>query len=122
MPDQFPFKTGEDRGEDAPLHPGEVLREDILPHLKLTPARFAAYLGVPESELAALLAERVPITLDLVMRLGAALETDPRYWLSLQMQHDLWHARHAPACDIKPIRMRSRPAQRDATQTAPPAV
>jgi addiction module HigA family antidote len=106
MLEHVPLKTQEDRSEPAPLHPGEILRLDILPHLGLSPIRFAAHLDLPLSVVAAVLAERAPVTLDIAVKLAAALSTDARYWLALQMQHDLWQARQAPECEIRPIRMR----------------
>jgi antitoxin HigA-1 len=74
----------------APPHPGEILRDDILPLLELTRAALARKLGVTPRRLANLLAERSPITADLAQRLGIVLGHGPRYWLGLQMQHDVW--------------------------------
>lgn len=74
----------------APPHPGEILRDDILPLLGLTRAALARKLGVTPRRLANLLAERSPITADLAQRLGIVLGHGPRYWLGLQMQHDVW--------------------------------
>lgn len=89
--------------ELAPLHPGEILREDLLPRLGLGRAALARHLGVPLRTLADVLAERRPVTLDLAMRLGAALGSGARYWLGLQMQHDLWRAEQGAAVKIKPL-------------------
>ena len=87
-----PYKTTEERGDCAPLHPGEVLREDLLPHYHLSTADLARALGVSRLEAEDLLAEKLDVTADLAMRLGSAFELNSHYWRALQMQYDLWHA------------------------------
>ena len=77
---------------DEPPHPGEILREDILPRLALTPGGLARHLAIKESDLAAFLNEDRPVTLELAQRLAAALGQSPRYWLSLQLQFDMFKA------------------------------
>lgn len=89
-----------------PAHPGEILREDILPKLAINAAALAAHLGVAGAVLNELLAERRPVTFDLAQRLGAALGCGTRYWLGLQIQHDLWLAREAEPVRIKPVAWR----------------
>lgn len=96
------FKTFTDR-DLAPPHPGEILREDILPHVALSRGDFARHLGISRRLLADLLAEKHAVTLDLAVRLGTALGQGARYWLGLQAQHDFWAAGQAEAA-IRPIR------------------
>jgi antitoxin HigA-1 len=91
-----PYKTTEERGDCAPLHPGEILREDLLPHYDLSTADFARTLGVSRLEADDLLAEKRDITADLAKRLSSAFNLNTHYWLALQKQYDLWHA-HEPA-------------------------
>ena len=76
--------------DEAPPHPGEILRDDMLPALELSKTALARVLGITPRKLGLLLAEKAPVTLDLALRLGVALGHGPRYWLGLQMQHDLW--------------------------------
>lgn len=59
--------------DTAPLHPGEILRVDILPCLSMTPGELAAHLGLPRAVLDRLLAERIAVTPDIAQRLGVAL-------------------------------------------------
>jgi len=87
----------------GPPHPGAVLREQILPRLGLAEAELAARLDMPIKHLTDLLAERRPVTLDAARRLGLAFGNGPRYWLALQMQHDVWNAERGDALDIAPI-------------------
>jgi antitoxin HigA-1 len=87
-----PYKTTEERGDCAPLHPGEILREDLLPHYELSTADFARALGVSRREAEDLLAEKRDVTADLAKRLATAFNLNTHYWLALQKQYDLWHA------------------------------
>jgi addiction module HigA family antidote len=97
----------------APPHPGEILREHLLPRLDMTPGELARHLGVPAPVLEDFLAERRPVCLELALRLGQALGEGARYWLGLQIQHDLWRASEAEPPRVEPIdwssRRRNRP-------------
>lgn len=86
-----PYKTTEERGDCPPLHPGEILREDILPHYRLTTADLARALGVSRSVADDLVAEKGDITAELAKLLAAAFDFSTHYWLALQKQYDLWH-------------------------------
>jgi len=85
------FKDLFDR-EVAPPHPGEIVRDDILPALALTRRELARRLKVSPRTLTGFLREQRPVTLDLALRLGSTLGQGARYWLSLQAQHDIWQA------------------------------
>ncbi len=87
-----PYKTTEQRGDCAPLHPGEILREDLLPHYGLSAADLARRLGVNRQLAGELLAEKCDVTADLAKRLASAFNFNTHYWLALQKQFDLWHA------------------------------
>ena len=87
-----PYKTTEECGDCAPLHPGEILREDLLPHFGLSAAGLARALGVSRQLTDDLLSEKRDVTADLAQRLGSAFNLNSHYWLALQKQYDLWHA------------------------------
>ena len=70
-------------------HPGEVLREDVLPGLNMSEADFAAHLGISHEALRAVLRCEAPVTLDLAARLVKALGGSVRYWLAMQMAYDV---------------------------------
>ncbi len=96
----YKFLEGSDA---APLHPGEILRVDILPNLGMTPSELAAHLGVPRATLDNLLSERTDITPELAQRLGLVLGHGAHHWLALQMQYDLWKAAEIQPDNIRPI-------------------
>jgi len=104
-----------------PSHPGEILREDVLPRLTISQAALARHIGIDSRVLAGLLREQRPITLELAQRLGAALGTGARYWLSLQMCYDIWAAQTAAPVAIKPLRFSRNETGRAAHATHPAA-
>lgn len=78
-----------------PAHPGEVLREYLPEGMTVTEA--AQRLGVSRQAFSALLNGRAGVSAEMALRLAKALGTRPDFWLSMQMQFDLWQAkRNAP--------------------------
>jgi addiction module HigA family antidote len=73
-----------------PTHPGEILREDVLPSAGLTQGEFANLLGVSRRTVNEILQERRPVTVDMAHRLARVLNTSPDLWLGLQQDVDLW--------------------------------
>ena len=70
-------------------HPGEVLAQEYLQPLGLSARALAADIGVPPNRLTEIAAGRRSVTADTAIRLGRYFKTDPRFWLNLQMAHDL---------------------------------
>lgn len=75
-----------------PMHPGELLREDILPALGRTKTEIAKLLGISRQTLHDILAERQPITARMALRIGKLLGNGPRFWLDLQSRYDMARA------------------------------
>jgi antitoxin HigA-1 len=73
-----------------PPHPGEVLKQDILPELGMTVGHLADHLGVTRATLSDLLNERKDVSHTMAIRLGKAFRNGTRFWLALQLQYDLW--------------------------------
>lgn len=71
-----------------PLHPGFVLRHDVLPAVGLSESEFAAHLGMPLESVEALLYGRERLSPDVAARIGRVLHTGARPWLELQAQFD----------------------------------
>lgn len=76
-----------------PTHPGEFLREDILPATGLTKQEFADRLGVSRRAINEILKERRPVTIDMALRLARMFNTTPDVWVNMQAAVDLWEAR-----------------------------
>jgi len=73
----------------APVHPGEVLREEFLAPLSVSAAALASAMDLAAAELEPVLAGVAPVTAELALRLNRALGPDARFWLNLQAQYDL---------------------------------
>ncbi|QHJ01007.1 HigA family addiction module antidote protein [Xylophilus rhododendri] len=91
-----------------PSHPGETLREDVLPALNLTVTRAAEQLGVSRVALTRVLQGQAGISIELARRLEQWLRhadgTGPtaESWLRAQLQYDLWQANRTPAPHVAP--------------------
>ena len=72
-----------------PIHPGEVLREDFLAPLQMTPHALAIALRVPASRINDIVLERRGVTLDTALRLARYFGGDAESWLNLQNAYDL---------------------------------
>lgn len=70
-------------------HPGEVLRLEYLQPLGISCRQLAETIGVPSNQINDIVRKRRGVTADTAIRLGRYFRTDPRYWLNLQMAHDL---------------------------------
>lgn len=75
-----------------PMHPGELLREDVLPAIARPKAEVARLLGVSRQTLYDILAERTPVTPGMALRLGKLCGNGPDLWLNLQRNYDLRRA------------------------------
>jgi addiction module HigA family antidote len=83
-----------------PTHPGALLREDVLPALKLSSPEFAKCIKVSRQLLYRILHEKSSITPNIALRLGKFLShstngPDAAFWLRLQAAHDLAVAERA---------------------------
>ena len=76
----------------APTHPGVVLRETVLPALRMPVAEAATHLGVTRQTLHRILSERTAVTPEMALRLGKFCGNGPNLWLRMQQAYDLWHA------------------------------
>ncbi len=73
----------------APMHPGELLREDVLPALGKSVVELAELLGVSRQSLHAILSECASVTPAMALRLGKLCGNGPELWLSLQNRWDI---------------------------------
>ena len=90
-----------------PTHPGEILREDVLPALDITQGEFAKQLGVSRLTVSELLREKRAVSPDMALRLARLLNTTPESWLNMQQAVDLWElgrARTGRYTRIKPVK------------------
>src|SRR3982074_2808116 len=86
-----------------PVHPGEILREEFLVPLKLTPYAVAAALHVPRTRIERIAREEKPVTADTALRLGKFFETGAAFWMNMQARFDLETAEDVLAPEISKI-------------------
>ena len=77
----------------APMHPGEVLREEFLIPLNMSAGALAKACGVPRTRIERLVNEETSVTADTALRLGRAFGTSPEVWLNLQNDFDVQTAK-----------------------------
>ena len=99
-----------ERPKRAPAHPGELLREVVLPALKMKVTEAAGRLHVSRQQLHNVLAEKAAISPEMALRLGKFCGNGPDLWLSMQQAYDLWHASKKVGREISKI----KPAVADA--------
>lgn len=73
----------------SPLHPGEILREDVLADLALGVGEAASRLGVSRVALSRVLHGHARISPRLAVRLQEAGVGSARAWLAMQAAYDL---------------------------------
>lgn len=86
-----------------PIHPGEILREEFLKPLGLTPYAVAGALDVPRTRIERLAREERPVTADTALRLGKYFKTGAEFWMNIQARYDLERAEDELADKIKKI-------------------
>ncbi|TFW20835.1 addiction module antidote protein, HigA family [Massilia arenosa] len=87
-----------------PAHPGEILKEDVLPGLGITVTEAAAQLGVSRVALSRVVNGRAGVSPELAIRLAQWLGGNAESWLQMQMQHDLWHAERKTTAKVRPAK------------------
>lgn len=78
-----------------PMHPGEVLREEFLIPLNMSPGKLAKACGLPRTRIERIANEQTGITADTALRLGRALKTTGDFWMNLQNRYDMQIAARA---------------------------
>ena len=92
-----------------PPHPGETIRDDILPALGLTVTDAAVQLGVTRAALSRVLNARAGISPEMALRIEGWLGVEnggrADAWIAQQAAYDLWKARSAGAPKVQRARL-----------------
>src|SRR5712691_6911891 len=90
-----------------PVHPGEILREEIMAPLGLSMNKMAMALRVPVTSIDDIVNERRGITADTALRLARYFKNAPAFWMNLQTRYDLEVAKDEIAAkvarDVQPL-------------------
>jgi len=72
-----------------PVHPGEIIREDVLPSVGLSVSAAAKALGVSRQMLHDILAERRPLSAVMCLKVARLFGGSPDMWMRVQATYDL---------------------------------
>lgn len=86
-----------------PIHPGEILREDVIKGQGLSVSETARRLGVSRQQLHRVLSCTHPITTEMALRVGKFAGNGAGLWLRMQQAYDLWHAENRMAEELSRI-------------------
>jgi addiction module HigA family antidote len=91
-----------------PPHPGETLKEDVLPALGLTVTAAAEQLGIARPTLSNMLNGHAAISVEMALLLEQWLGVEKggraEFWLAQQSAYDVWKARQTFKPSILPMR------------------
>ncbi len=93
-----------------PTHPGEILREEILPEVGMSQGGLAEALGVSRQTVNELVKEKRSISMDMAYRLGRLFNMDATVWIRMQEAVDAWDTLQLKAEEyrkIKPLKQKS---------------
>jgi addiction module HigA family antidote len=80
----------------APVHPGEVLREEFLEPMRLSQVEIAKLLDIPFQRVNMIVNEKRAVTPDTALRLSRLFGTTVDFWMNLQLARDVYEAANAP--------------------------
>ena len=82
----------ENRRTRKPTHPGELIREDLLPETGISQTDLARLMGVSRRTISEVIHERRRLTPDIAFRLAKVFNSTSEMWLNMQQAVDLWEA------------------------------
>ena len=82
-----------------PAHPGKLLKEGYIDELKLSVAEVALKLGVSRKTIYDIINCKAAITPSMALKIAKGFNSDAQFWLDLQSQYDLWHAKQTTNLD-----------------------
>jgi addiction module HigA family antidote len=98
--EQRPYRIIEAAMRRAPTHPGEIFEEEFRKPSNISQAEAARRMGMSANRLNEIVAGKRSVTAETAVLMGALTKTNPRMWLHLQADHDLWHALQTTKTDV----------------------
>ena len=90
----------------SPIHPGEILREEFLVPLGMSPYALSVALYVPRTRIERLVREETALTADTALRLARYFDMSVEFWLGLQSQFEIDTAKGTSDTSITRIKPR----------------
>lgn len=98
-------KTGRVLVRKVPYpHPGEILMEEFLKPMRITPYRLAKEIGVPQRRIGEIVAGARAVTADTGLRLSRFFGMSDGFWIGLQLDYDAARAKGALAKTLEKIK------------------
>lgn len=91
----------------APIHPGELLREEFMEPLSLSVSALASATGITVARISGIVQEKRGITADTALRLSRYFGNSAEFWLNLQQRYELECARRDLGDSLKHIHPRA---------------
>ncbi|MBE9033387.1 HigA family addiction module antidote protein [filamentous cyanobacterium LEGE 11480] len=71
------------------IHPGEILALDFLEPMKITAYQLSKSIGIQQTRISEVIADKRGITADTALRLSRYFGNSAQFWMNLQVQYDL---------------------------------
>ena len=71
------------------IHPGEILKNDFLEPMNITPYRLSVDIGVAQTRISEIINGKRGISADTAIRLSRYFSNSAQFWLNLQAGYDL---------------------------------
>lgn len=85
------------------IHPGEILKEEFLKPLEVTPYRLSMETFIPQTRISEILKGNRRITADTALRLSKFFGTTAKFWLGLQDDYDIEEEMYEKKAEIEKI-------------------
>lgn len=86
-----------------PTHPGEMLLKEFLEPSGVTQKEFCEHLGWTYARLNEIINKRRGVSVDSAIAFAEIFNMEPEFWLNLQRDWELWHARRKKHAPLKPL-------------------
>lgn len=83
-----------------PVHPGAILREDILKQMNLTITKAAKGLEVSRKQLSQVVNETASVSAEMAVRLEQAFGVNAEFWLDMQNKYDIWKVQNSNGINV----------------------
>jgi len=85
------------------IHPGEVLNEEFILALGITPCRLSKDIGIPQSRVSEIIKGKRRINADTALRLSKYFGNSAKFWLGMQDDYEIEEEQHLKFKDIEAI-------------------
>ncbi len=90
----------------APTHPGEMLSEEFLQPMNVTPQELAEAIHLSNQQVIEIIEGKQGVTPGTALRLSKYFGTTADFWMSLQLRWDIYHAQKSESETLASIQPR----------------